>query len=173
MPTLLLGGALGYINVSNSGKEVFGRYSNLTSLCTLFGWGIINLSHIRFRMAWKLQGRDPADLPWKSWTWAWAAWFGLIMCILLIIVPLYLAVWPLGRDPDVETFFANYVSVLLILVLYVGAKIYYRGRRWVDLSTMDLDYGRRFYVDHTDKEAGPPKQGIAGAAQKTLGFIFN
>jgi yeast amino acid transporter len=57
-------------------------------------------------------------------------------------------------------------------VLYLGAKLYYRGKLWVDLSTVDLDYGRRFYVDKVDGETGH-KKGVAGAARKTLGFIFN
>ena len=168
VPTLLLGGGLAYINVSNSGEEVFGWLSNLTSLFTLFGWGMICLSHIRFRWAWKMQGRDPAELPWKSWTYPYAAWFGLTMCIVLIIVQFYLAVRPLGGATTAENFFANYVSVLLILVLYVGAKIYYRTRKWVDLSTVDLDFGRRFY--HDDPEKGDKKGGIA---HKLLGAILN
>lgn len=186
VPTLVVGLALGFINVSNEGRVVFGWFSNLTSLFTLFGWGTskwipvfdcrlaayhfpVCLSHIRFRAAWKLQGRDASELPWKTWTWPYAAWFGLIMCIVLIIVQFFLAVWPLGGSPNAEDFFANYVSVLLILVLYIGAKFYYRGRRWVDISTIDLDYGRRFYIDSRDQEAGLKK----GAARKTLGFIFN
>ncbi|KIX04563.1 uncharacterized protein Z518_05433 [Rhinocladiella mackenziei CBS 650.93] len=171
VPTLVLGGGLGYLNVNNSGAEVFGWLSNLTSLFTLFGWGMICLSHIRFRWAWALQGRDKAELPWRSWTYPYAAWFGLIMCIILIIVQFYLAVWPLGDETNAENFFANYVSVILILVLYVGAKIFYRGRPWVDLSTVDLDYGRRFYTDE-DKEKGT-STGVKGIAQKTLGAIFN
>ena len=173
VPTLVFGGGLAYINVSSSGEDVFGWLSNLTSLFTLFGWGMICLSHIRFRAAWKRQGRDPADLPWKSWTWPYAAWFGLTMCAILIIVLFYLAVSPLGTKPNVEDFFANYSSVILILILYIGAKLYYRGRRWVDLDTIDLDYGRRFYHDEEDKETGPPKKGAARYAQKTLGAIFD
>jgi amino acid transporter len=85
----------------------------------------------------------------------------------------YLAVWPLGGSPNAESFFANYVSVILILVLYIGAKIYYRGRRWVDISTVDLDYGRRFYVDREDKETGAKKGPAARAAKKTLSVLFN
>ncbi|EXJ86295.1 hypothetical protein A1O1_06665 [Capronia coronata CBS 617.96] len=173
VPTLVLGGGLAYLNVDHSGAEVFGWFSNLTSLFTLFGWGMICLCHLRFRRAWALQGRDKADLPWRSWTYPYTAWFGLIMCIVLIIVQFYLAIWPLGGPyGDPETFFANYVSVILILVLYIGAKCYYRGRRWVDLSTVDLDNGRRFYVDEADKEKGA-KKGFKGVAQKAVGAIFN
>jgi amino acid transporter len=69
VPTLLIGGGLAYINVSNTGAQVFGWFSNLTSLFTLFGWGMICLSHIRMRHAWKIQGRSVEDLPWRTWTW--------------------------------------------------------------------------------------------------------
>lgn len=172
VPTLLLGGGLGYLNVNRSGSEVFGWFSNLTSLFTLFGWGMICLSHIRFRYAWALQGRDKAELPWRTWTYPYAAWFGLTMCFVLIIVQFYLAVWPLGDETNAENFFANYVSVILIIVLYIGAKIYYRGRLWVDLSTVDLDFGRRFYTDETDQEK-QSKGGLKGVAQKTIGAVFS
>ncbi|KAF2473379.1 uncharacterized protein BDR25DRAFT_323927 [Lindgomyces ingoldianus] len=72
--TLTLGGALAYLNVGNKAADVFTWLSNLTSLFTLFGWGMICLSHIRMRYSWKLQGRDLTDLPWKSWTYPYAAW---------------------------------------------------------------------------------------------------
>src|ERR1700761_8619766 len=90
--TLVIGGGLAYLNVSNTGAEVFGWFSNLTSLCTLYGWGMICLSHIRMRHAWKIQGRSKDDLPWKTWTWPWAAYWGLGWCILLVIAEFYLAV---------------------------------------------------------------------------------
>lgn len=146
-PTLLIGGALAYINVDHTGAEVFGWFSSLTSLLTLFGWGMICLSHIRMRRAWTLQGRSAADLPWKSWTWPWGAWWGLVWCIILLIAEFYLAVWPLGEKSSAEGFFSVYVSIIAVAVIYVCAKIYFRGRRWVDLNKVDLDQGRRFYKD--------------------------
>ncbi|KAK5175825.1 uncharacterized protein LTR77_000965 [Saxophila tyrrhenica] len=165
IPTLLIGGGLSYINVSYTGSEVFSWLSNLTSLFTLFGWGMICLSHIRMRKAWSLQGRDPADLPWTTWTWPWGAWWGLSWCIILIIAEFYLAVWPLGSPQSAEHFFSVYVSVVAIVLCYVGAKIYYRGRKWVDVGTVDLDEGRRFYkaqeVEYAvGKEKGWMKKGV-------------
>jgi yeast amino acid transporter len=77
VPTLVIGGGMAYINVSYTGAQVFTWFSNLTSLLTLFGWGMICLSHIRMRRAWKIQGRSVEDLPWKTWTWPWGAWWGL------------------------------------------------------------------------------------------------
>jgi len=156
IPTLAIGGALAYLNVDNTGAEVFGWFSNLTSLFTLFGWGMICLTHIRMRHAWKVQGRSIDDLPWKSWTFPYAAWWGLSWCIILIIAEFYLSVWPLNYSHNgterVTSFFSTYVSVVAMIVIYIGAKIYFRGRFWADSSTIDLDAGRRFYSDAQMKE---------------------
>ncbi|KAF2092129.1 hypothetical protein K490DRAFT_32268 [Saccharata proteae CBS 121410] len=172
--TLLLGGALSYLNVSETGATVFGWFSNLTSLFTLFGWGTICLSHIRFRRAWAIQGRSVSDLPWTSWTFPYAAYWGLFWCIALIIVEFYLAVSPLNDKPSATNFFANYVSVPLIVVMYIGAKFYYKGPWWKDLATIDLDEGRRFYVDKDDEETetqGKKKNPIVKVTKGVAGFF--
>ncbi|KAJ9139385.1 Amino acid transporter [Pleurostoma richardsiae] len=169
VPTLVIGGGLSYLNVSERGSTVFGWFSNLVSLFTLFGWGMICLSHIRMRHAWKVQGRDRSDLPWRSWTFPWAAWWGLAWCILLIIAEFYLSLWPLGGSPDAETFFANYVSVVAIVVIWLGARIYYRGPWWVDTKTIDLDEGRRFYTEHQMAES----QKGSGPLHKLTGWVHH
>lgn len=174
LPTFICGGALAYLNVSKSGAEVFGWFSNLTSLFTLFGWGMICLSHIRFRTAWARRGHTADELPWKSWIYPYGAWYGLSLCIFLIIVQFYLAVWPLDDDPSptgtVESFFANYVSVIICIVLWLGARAYYRGGWYVKLDSIDLDVGRRFY--EADAEKAPVKGALAHT-KKALGYVFN
>jgi amino acid transporter len=152
-PTVSLPTHLDDTDTSLGGAEVFGWFSNLTSLLTLFGWGMICLSNIRMRHAWKVQGRSVDELPWKSWTWPWGAYWGLSWCIILIIAEFYLAVWPLGEKVSAEHFFSVYCSVIAVLILYVGAKIYYRKWKWVDSRTIDLDAGRRFYKDQEVEEA--------------------
>ncbi|KAK7180245.1 hypothetical protein DPSP01_009405 [Paraphaeosphaeria sporulosa] len=169
--SIILGGGLAYLNVKNSSADVFSWLSNMTSLFTLFGWGMICLAHIRFRHAWHAQGRSDSDLPWKSWTYPYSAWWGLIWCMVLIVVEFYLAVWPLGLPPSAKNFFSNYVSVIAIVVLYLGARTYYRGPWWIKLTDIDLDANRRFYVD-TEIEKVPEK-GLRGKAEKVLGFLFN
>ncbi|KAI1774240.1 amino acid permease/ SLC12A domain-containing protein [Hypoxylon cercidicola] len=172
VPTFIIGGGLAYLNVSESGSDVFGWFSNLTSLFTLFGWGMICLSHIRFRYAWARSGRTAEELPWKSWIYPYGPWWGLIMCFLLIIVQFYLAVWPLGAPSSAVTFFANYISVIVIVVLWLGARIYFRGPWWVNIDTIQLDDGRRFYKE--DVESVEPKAtGIKRVAKKTVEAIFN
>lgn len=78
----------------------------------------------------------------------------------MVVALFYLAVWPLGETPNATNFFATYLTVIAFVVLYLGAKIYYRGRRWVDLRTIDLDKDMRLYptssIVEGDGEAGSP-----------------
>ena len=166
--TIGIGGALAYINVSHTGAEVFEWLSNLVSLLTLFGWAMISLSHLRFRYNWKLQGRNESHLPWKTNAYPYATWWALIWCILLIILELYLSVWPLHGTTSAKNFFANYISVIAVVVIWIGAQIWYRCPIWVDASAVDLDMSRRFYADHVDEEATPVRKSLT----KKLKVIF-
>lgn len=136
---------MSFLNLSESGANVFTWLSSLASLTTLFSWSMICLSHIRMRHAWRLQGRSPSELPWRTWAWPFAAYWGLGACILLFVAEFYIAVWPLGYETSATQFFSRFVSAIAVLVVYVGAKCYYRGRRWVDCQKIDLDNDRRFY----------------------------
>lgn len=85
------------------------------------------------------------------------------MYIVLIIIQFYLALWPFGGETNAENLFGNYVSVLLVLVLYAGAKIYYRARRWVDISTIGLDSIKDF------TSTTPTRKMAEGSRTKDLG----
>lgn len=66
VPTLVVGGSLAYLNVPNTGAQIFVWFSNLSALFTLFGWASICLSCILMRRTWTLQGRSLNAFPWKS-----------------------------------------------------------------------------------------------------------
>lgn len=151
VPTLVLGCGLAFLNVDETGSTVFTWLSHLTSLITLFGWSMICLAHIRMRHAWKVQGRSLDDLPWKSWAFPVAPWWGLTWCIVLLIAEFYLSIWPLDGSPSARHFFANFVSIIVGLVVWLGARLYYYKTEgsgwWVKSCTIDLDAGRRHYSD--------------------------
>ncbi|KAL4992922.1 amino acid permease/ SLC12A domain-containing protein [Aspergillus recurvatus] len=150
----------GYIATIGIGAEVFQWLSSLVALLTLFGWGMICLSHLRFRYAWKAQGREDTHLPWRTWAHPYATWWGLLWCIALIIVEFYLSIWPLHGKTSARNFFANFMSVVAVFLIWVGAQIWYRCPVWVDARGIDLDGYRRFYADHADEEAIPVKKGF-------------
>ncbi|CEL04952.1 Putative Function: the S. cerevisiae homolog GAP1 encodes the low affinitiy [Aspergillus calidoustus] len=160
--TIGIGGALAYLNVSHTGAEVFTWLSNLVSLLTLFGWGMISLCHLRFRYAWKAQGRDESHLPWKTWTYPYATWWGFIWCVGLIVFEFYLSIWPLHEEPSVKNFFANYVSVVAVAVIWAAAQIWYRCPVWVDGGEIDLDRDRRIYAHDVTEESTPARKRLLG-----------
>ncbi|OJJ03416.1 hypothetical protein ASPVEDRAFT_134054 [Aspergillus versicolor CBS 583.65] len=150
--TLLFGGGLAYLNVSHTGEEVFTWLSHLVSLLQLVGWGLICLCNIRLRYIWKYQDRAVADLPWTSWFSPYAQWWGLAWCIILIILELYLSIKPLGERTSAKHFFANFVSIIAVLVAWILAQIWYRCPIWIHAGEVDLDEFRRFYADRDDEE---------------------
>ncbi|CAH0046889.1 unnamed protein product [Clonostachys solani] len=154
--TVFMGGALSFLNLNATGAEVFTWLSSLASLTTLFSWSMICLSHIRMRYAWKVQGRSPAELPWTNGSWPLSAYWGLGCCIILLVAEFYIAVWPLGKTPSAVGFFSRFVSAIAILVIYVAARCYYRGRRWVNVREVDLDNDRRFYHVEDQAEKSTP-----------------
>lgn len=142
--------------------------------CQQAGWGGRSftpaIQHLLLSSAgsagrWKINANDIYH------RYPYGAYYGLILCIVLIIVQFYLSVWPLGGSPSAKGFFANYVSVILIVVMWLGARLYYRGRWWVDLDTIDLDAGRRFYNENDAEKV--PIRGFVGAVKKGAGFVFN
>ncbi|CUM67374.1 uncharacterized protein PRCAT00005068001 [Priceomyces carsonii] len=144
----MLSGGLAFINLSNSGAVVFGWFLNLSSLVALLLWSVIFIVNIRFRKAWKAQGRKIEDLPWKTNLVPYTAWYGLFWCILIIIIEFYLAVWPWDDQSSAKNFFANYISIVIMIVLYIGAKVYLKGPLLIPLKRIDLDNGRMIYDDN-------------------------
>lgn len=166
--TIGIGGSLAYLNVSNTGAEVFSWLSSLVALLTLFGWGMICLTHLRFRYTWRLQGRNDSHLPWRTWTFPYAAWWGLISCVVVICIEFYLSVWPLHQATSPKGFFSKYISVIAVVVIWIAAQIWYRCPLWVDASTIDLDEFRRFYADAPDEENVPLQKSL----KRKLKVIF-
>lgn len=118
LSVLIFGGGLCYLNVSETGAEVFTWFSNLTSLCTLWVWGSIFVCHIRMRYVWKARGRSPAELPWRSWAGVIGSYYGLIWCALIVVIQFYIALFPLGEKSSAKNVFANFVSMVALVIVY-------------------------------------------------------
>ncbi|KAF4821657.1 Amino-acid permease GAP1 [Colletotrichum tropicale] len=69
----------------------------------------------------------------------------------------YLAVWPFHGETSAKSFFSTYVSVPVGIIIYIAAKFFYGGRRWLDSRSIDLDSDRRFYsAEQEDKDKKVP-----------------
>jgi len=140
----LLFGCLAYINEAPQGSTIFTWLLSLSGLSNFFTWGSICLAHIRFRDAWKRAGRTTDDLPFAAMFGVWGSWIGLSLNILCLVAQFYVALFPIGGSPDAEAFFESYLAAPIVILFFVGYKLYYK--QWsigVRNDSIDVDEGRR------------------------------
>lgn len=135
-------GLLGYLSASPKQGEAFMWMLALSGLSSIFTWGSICLAHIRFRRAWKLQGHSLDELAFTSQPGLIGSYFGFVFNCLVLIAQFWIAMWPIGADPDAEAFFSAYLAVPVVLICYIVYKVMYRTP-FMRAKDMDLVTGRR------------------------------
>merc|ERR1712000_651238 len=90
---VLMFGPIAYVNVVSAGDTVFNWLLGLSGLSTLFTWGSICMCHIRFRKAWRVQGRHLDELPYKAIGGVYGSWGGFILVCLVLVANFFLAFW--------------------------------------------------------------------------------
>ncbi|KAI5962019.1 hypothetical protein CANMA_003671 [Candida margitis] len=136
-------GLLSFISASKSQADVFDWLVALSGLSTLFTWGSINGAFIRYRMAMKEHGRSTEDLAYKSNTGLLGAYYGLIANVAILGLQFWLALFPVGKSPEAVTFFKTYLGGVIVLVFYVGHKLWTRNwRLYIKARDIDLDNGK-------------------------------
>ncbi|KAK6197433.1 Gap6 general amino acid permease [Scheffersomyces amazonensis] len=137
-------GLLAFVSASPKEAEVFAWLVALSGLSTLFTWGSINASYLRFRAAYKYHGRDLQELPYISNTGIIGAWYGLIMNAIVLGLQLFwIGIWPIGAKPDAKAYFENNLAFVIVIAFYVGHKIYSRTLKFYrTVDEIDIDTGR-------------------------------
>lgn len=93
---------LAYVNLHADGPTVFDWLLALSGLAALFTWGSICLAHIRFRIAWRKQGRSLDDIPFKALGGVYGSYIGLFLNFLCLIAQVRFgpfAPFPLSSTP--------------------------------------------------------------------------
>ncbi|KAJ5825972.1 glyceraldehyde-3-phosphate dehydrogenase 1 [Penicillium riverlandense] len=119
----------------------------LSGLSSIFTWGSICMSHIRFRRAWKLQGHSTDELAFKSQAGLIGSWVGFIFNCLVLIAQFWIGAWPSGfgalsAASRVKTFFEAYLAAPVVIACYIPYKIYYKTK-FQRAAHIDLVTGRR------------------------------
>ncbi|KAJ6627518.1 amino acid permease/ SLC12A domain-containing protein [Mycena sp. CBHHK59/15] len=131
---------LAYMGVTSGAGKVFGWFANMTAVAGLMTWFGICATYIRFYKGMKAQGYDRKHLPFASSLQPFAAWYGMIFCLIIC----FFSGWAtfLKGDWVVADFVTNYLPLALFPVLYAGAKFYYykkgRSLSWVKAQDMDF-----------------------------------
>ncbi|KAH7026719.1 amino acid permease/ SLC12A domain-containing protein [Microdochium trichocladiopsis] len=133
-------GLLAYMNVSNSGQDVFFWFSNVSAVSTLIVWAATCIVYLRFHAGLRYNGisRD-ADIPWKSPLQPYLAWFAICFCLLVALTNGFDAFFP-GKF-SAKTFVPPYVNIPIFAALFLGYK-FTKGTRFVKASEMDLWSGK-------------------------------
>ena len=131
-------GCLAYLGEAAASDTIFTWLLALSGLSFFFLWFSINLAHVRFRAGWKYHGFTVDQLPYQAAFGVWGSYAGVFLNGIALIATFYTSLFPLKADPDAEVFFENYLAAVLILVLYIGWKVY--SRDWkLFIRAKDMD----------------------------------
>jgi amino acid permease len=153
----LLVSFLSFLTAIWSPGIVFAWLVNLGSISTLVVWMSIGWVSLRFRMAWRAQGRTLTDLPYKQPLFPLLPGGALVLGTTMFVAEGYGAVTSGGGAKVTHTFVpalhllmrvpqsivATYIGLAVYIILYVGYAIYQRvttqAPYFVPLLEVDLD----------------------------------
>ncbi|KAL4758878.1 amino acid permease/ SLC12A domain-containing protein [Aspergillus foveolatus] len=135
--SLAIGGGLCYLNVDSTGSIVYGWFSSLVAIATLFQWASIYIAHLRFRTGLRAQGRNLTDLPFKGLLTPYAQYFSLLIVLFIFGCEFYLACFPFGEKGSAKSFFSTYLAAPLFFFDYGVYKWWFKTRI-VKPSEMDF-----------------------------------
>ncbi|ANB14973.1 amino acid permease GAP1 [Sugiyamaella lignohabitans] len=139
----LIFGLLCFIAGSGKQNEVFNWLLAFSGLSALFTWGSICVCHIRVRRAMAVQGVSTDELAFTAALGVWGSWFGFLLNFVIICLEFWLSLYPVGAaTPNAQDFFQSYLSVPLVLAMYIGHKIYSRSG-FIRAKDIDLFTGIR------------------------------
>lgn len=121
---------------------VFTWFINLTGISSLLVWGTIGVISLRFRAAWKAQGRDLADLPYTQPLFPVLPWLVVVLCVLMFIAQGYASV--VEQPFSVRNIVATYIGLVLYIVAYIGYALWEKWvikapHHFVPIMQVDLD----------------------------------
>lgn len=149
-------GCLAFLNVSTGGQTVFGWLVNITAVAGLICWIFICGAHLRFMSVLKSRNISRDTLPFKAVGMPFFGWFTFIALIIIIFVQGYGVFF----DFNASDFFANYISLILFFVLWLGSQFtMYRHDPWLipkDMVDIDSD-ARAIDEEGWDEDDGKEK----------------
>lgn len=133
-------GLLAYLNVSNSGANVFNWFVNISTISGFIGWIVCLITYLRFRKA--LVYNNALDtLPFKTPFQPYATWFVLLVLVVLTLTNGFHVFFP--ENWSAANFLAAYITLPIFLALYAAHKIYRRTPFAIKVSEIDITTGKK------------------------------
>lgn len=136
-------GLIAFVCASGAEETVFAWLLSIAGLSCIFMWFSISLAQVRVNYACKVQGINLYK-PFTSFGGDWGAYASILINIIILIAQFYIALYPIGSPSlKASTFFEAYLCAPVVLVLYVGHKIYCKNwRLYIKAKDMDLLTGK-------------------------------
>lgn len=127
--------------------EAFNWMLAISGLSSIVTWASICACHIRFRAAWKYNGKTLDDLAFKSQPGVYGSYFGLGFNILVIIAQFWTGLAPVGyadmtAGERTKNWFEAMLSLPIIIAFYVFFKVWKRTS-FKKTKDIDITSGRR------------------------------
>jgi amino acid transporter len=131
----------------NAQSEAFTWMLAISGLSLILAWLSVCLCHIRFRAAWKKQGRRLDELAFKSQTGVIGSYIGLIFNCLVLVAQFWIGAWPIGygemtAGEQVLSFFQAYLAAPVVILCYIGFKVW-KKTSFQRAATIDITTGTR------------------------------
>ncbi|KAG0334571.1 hypothetical protein BG000_008219 [Podila horticola] len=127
---------------------VFKWLVNLTGMSALLTWMSISIIHLRFRAAFKAQGRSLSELPYIAPLFPFSCYISIALALMIVFLQGYQAV---TADPfDAVGVVAVFVGAPVFFLTIIGWKMYHKTKL-VPLLEVDLDSGRPNIVQGISK----------------------
>lgn len=111
---------LGYLTCSTSSSKAFTWFSSLSTISGLIAWIIVFVTYLRFRKACEFHGISDT-LPFKAPFQPSFSYAGIAMCFLITLTNGFTVFF--HGEWDVSDFLTNYLSIAIVVVLYVAYKV--------------------------------------------------
>lgn len=133
-------GLLAFLNVSNTGAQVFTWFSNISTISGFIAWIVVMITYIRFRQALVFQGLLDT-LPFKTKFQPYFTYIVLSVVSILTLTNGFQVFFP--SKWAVSDFLAAYITLPIFIVLYLGHKAWYRTSWAIKIEDIDVISGKR------------------------------
>ncbi len=141
-----------YLSVSSGSATVFQWFVNLTTISGYIAWIILLITYLRFRRALEFNGLLD-QRPYKTWGQPYVTYVALSLLILLTLTNGFQVFFP-GKF-TVSSFLAAYITLPIVIVLYLGHKIWFRTPLFLRVQKIDV-YSGKEEADALEEMDVPP-----------------
>ncbi|KAI0886757.1 proline-specific permease [Annulohypoxylon maeteangense] len=143
---------LAFLNVSNSGSQVFTWFTNISTISGFIAWIVILVTYLRFRKAMEYHNQLHS-LPFRTPLQPGATYAALFLISLLTLTNGFQVFFP--EHWSASSFLAAYITIPVFLVLYFGHKVVYRTRFAIRVEDVDVWTGKKEMDDMSAADVEP------------------